>query len=169
MPTNLYGPNDNFDIETSHVLPALIKKCHEAKKNRARKIEIWGTGTPRREFLHVDDMADASVHVISLPDNVIDTCFTRYPGPCFVNVGTGRDCTILELAMMIKKISGFQGELELDPSWPDGTPLKRLDIKRLRELGWQTSISLEEGIKATYGWFLENEGIILRGFYEKNH
>jgi GDP-L-fucose synthase len=158
MPTNLYGPNDNFDLETSHVLPALIKKCHEAKIAGVEKVEIWGTGTPRREFLHVDDMADASVHVMSLPDPVVDTCFIRYPSPCFVNVGTGKDCTILELARKIKQITGFQGKLEFDPSRPDGTPLKRLDITRLRGLGWQGAVSLEEGIKATYDWFVQNEG-----------
>ena len=156
MPTNLYGPNDNFDLETSHVLPALIRKFHEAKLNKSEKVVVWGTGSPRRELLHVDDMADASVHVMSLPDAVIDARLTNYPAPCFVNVGTGKDCTIKELALLVKKITGFTGNLEFDTSKPDGTPLKLLDVSRLEGLGWQAKISLETGIRETYDWFLNN-------------
>ena len=154
MPTNLYGPNDNFDLETSHVLPALIRKFHEAKINRSESVTVWGIGSPRRELLHVDDMADACVHVMSLPDTVIDTYLTHYPEPCFVNVGTGRDCTIKELALLVKEITGFEGRLEFDTSKPDGTPLKLLDVSRLEHLGWQAKISLETGIRETYDWFL---------------
>ncbi|MBA4369136.1 MAG: GDP-fucose synthetase [Desulfobacterium sp.] len=145
MPTNLYGPNDNFDLETSHVLPALIRKFHEARVSNAEKVVVWGTGFPRRELLHVDDMADASVHIMSLPDTVVDTHFTNCPAPCFANVGTGRDCTIKELALLVKKITGFEGNLEFDTSKPNGTPLKLLDVSRLEKLGWQAKISLETG------------------------
>ena len=154
MPTNLYGSNDNFDLETSHVLPALIRKFHEAKLNQSEKVVVWGTGSPRRELLHVDDMADACVHVMSLPDSVIDARLTHYPAPCFVNVGTGKDCTIKELALLVKKITGFAGDLEFDTSKLDGTPLKLLDVSRLEDLGWQAKISLETGIRETYDWFL---------------
>jgi len=154
MPTNLYGPNDNFDLETSHVLPALIRKFHEAKTSHSEKVVIWGTGSPRRELLHVDDMADACVHVVSLPDAVIDAHLTNYPSPCFVNVGTGKDCTIKELAMLIKKQTGFKGSLEFDTSKPDGTPLKLLDVSRLEDLGWKAKMSLETGVKGTYDWFI---------------
>lgn len=155
MPTNLYGPNDNFDLETAHVLPALIRKFQEAKLKHSEKVVIWGTGSPKREFLHVDDMADASVHVMSLPDAVVDDCFINYPTPCFVNVGTGKDCTIKDLARMIKTQIGFSGSLEFDPLKPDGTPLKRLDVSRLKSIGWQSGISLESGIKNTIDWFLK--------------
>lgn len=155
MPTNLYGPNDNFDLETSHVLPALIRKFHEAKLNNNPEVIVWGTGSPRRELLHVDDMADASVFVMSLPDNDIDKHLANYPSPCFVNVGTGIDCTIRELALLVKKHTGFEGKIVFDTSKPDGTPLKLQDVSSLKELGWQSRISLEDGIKDTYEWFLE--------------
>ncbi len=158
MPTNLYGPNDNFDLETSHVLPALIRKFHEARINHAEKVVVWGTGSPRRELLHVDDMADACIYIMSLPDAVIDAHLTHYPSPCFVNVGTGIDCTIKELALLVKDQTGFKGGLEFDTSKPDGTPLKLLDVSRLETLGWKAKISLETGIRETYDWFVREKG-----------
>lgn len=154
MPTNLYGPNDNFSLETSHVLPALIRKFHEARINHYEKVVIWGTGSPRREFLHVDDMADACVHIMSLSDLDIETHLTHYPSPCFVNVGTGKDCTIKELVLLIKELSGFKGSLEFDITRPDGTLVKRLDVSCLKNLGWQAGIPLEDGVRETYDWFV---------------
>jgi len=145
MPTNLYGPNDNFDLETSHVLPALIRKFHEAKVNDEDEVVIWGTGKPRREFLHVDDLADALLFLMN-----------NYSGDQFVNVGVGKDISILELAELIKEIVGFEGEIVNDLSKPDGTPRKLLDVTRLNDLGWEAQISLEKGIKDTYQWFKEN-------------
>jgi GDP-L-fucose synthase len=145
MPTNLYGPNDNFDLETSHVLPALIRKFHEAKVNDENEVVIWGTGKPRREFLHVDDLADALLFLMN-----------NYDGDQFVNVGVGKDISILELAELIKDIVGFEGEIVNDLSKPDGTPRKLLDVSRLNDLGWEAQISLEEGIKDTYKWFKES-------------
>jgi len=145
MPTNLYGPNDNFDLETSHVLPALIRKFHEAKVNDEDEVVIWGTGKPRREFLHVDDLADSLLFLMN-----------NYSGDQFVNVGVGKDISILELAELIKDIVGFEGEIVNDLSKPDGTPRKLLDVTRVNDLGWEAQISLEEGIKDTYQWFKEN-------------
>jgi GDP-L-fucose synthase len=145
MPTNLYGPNDNFDLETSHVLPALIRKFHEAKINDEDKVVIWGTGKPKREFLHVDDLADSLLFLMN-----------NYSGDQFVNVGVGKDISILELAELIKDIVGFEGEIVNDLSKPDGTPRKLLDVSRLNDLGWEAQISLEEGIKDTYEWFKKN-------------
>jgi len=145
MPTNLYGPNDNFDLETSHVLPALIRKFHEAKVNDEDGVIIWGTGKPRREFLHVEDLADALLFLMN-----------NYDGDQFVNIGVGKDISILELAELIKKVVGFEGEIVNDLSKPDGTPRKLLDVSRLNNLGWEAQISLEEGIKDTYQWFKEN-------------
>ncbi len=145
MPTNLYGPNDNFDLETSHVLPALIRKFHEAKVNDKNEVVIWGTGKPKREFLHVDDLADALLFLMN-----------NYNGDEFVNVGVGKDISILELAQLIKDVVGFEGEIVNDLSKPDGTPRKWLDVSRLNDLGWEAQISLEEGIKDTYQWFKEN-------------
>jgi len=145
MPTNLYGPNDNFDLETSHVLPALIRKFHEAKVNDEDEVVIWGTGKPRREFLHVDDLADALLFLMN-----------NYNGNQFVNVGVGKDISILELAELIKDIVGFEGEIVNDLSKPDGTPRKLMDVTRLNDLGWEAQISLEEGIKDTYQWFKKN-------------
>jgi GDP-L-fucose synthase len=155
MPTNLYGPNDNFDLETSHVLPALIRKFHEAKIQGSDNVVIWGTGTPRREFLHVDDMADGSVFVMNLSDSQITDHLSDYPAPCFVNLGTGQDCTIMELAEIIKKAVGYEGKLTFDVTKPDGTLKKLLDVCRLTQLGWSSKISLIDGIEDTYRHFIE--------------
>jgi GDP-L-fucose synthase len=144
MPTNLYGPGDNFDLQSSHVLPALIRKAHEAKLAGAETLEIWGSGTPRREFLHVDDLADACVFLLQ-----------RYSGESHVNVGYGDDVTILELAGMVAEAVGFTGEIVRDVSKPDGTPRKLMDSGLLLGMGWQPRIDLREGIVATYRWFLE--------------
>ena len=145
MPTNLFGPNDNFEPETSHVMPALIQKIHQAKISKAKHVTIWGTGSPKREFLHVDDMASACVFLMD-KDSFKD----------IVNVGSGFDLTIRELAEMICKIIGFTGELNFDTSKPDGPPRKLLDISRLQSLGWQPKFILEDSIASTYSWFLEN-------------
>ncbi len=142
MPTNLYGPGDNFDLETSHVLPALIRKFHEAKEAGDASVTIWGSGKPCREFLHVDDLADACV-----------TLRENYSSPDIVNVGWGRDISILELAKLIQKVVGYDGDIELDPGKLDGTPRKLLDTSRLTALGWTPSISLEQGIQQTYQWY----------------
>jgi GDP-L-fucose synthase len=142
MPTNLYGPGDNFDLKTSHVLPALIRKFHEAKAAGEESVTVWGTGTPRREFLHVDDLADACVFLMR-----------NYSAPEIVNVGWGQDVSILELAELVKDVVGFEGDIELDTSKPDGTPRKLLDTSRLSSLGWQPSIGLENGIRSTYDWY----------------
>ena len=153
MPTNLFGPNDNFDLANSHVLPALIRKFHEAKTAGADQVVVWGTGTPRREFLHVDDMADACAFVMNLDDATAAEAFFSYPRPCFVNVGTGTDSTIGELAVMIKDVVGYTGKIVFDVSKPDGTPQKLLDVSRLHGLGWQASIDLAEGVSRTYQWY----------------
>lgn len=142
MPTNLYGPGDNFDLHTSHVLPALIRRFHEAKESSADSVTIWGTGTPRREFLHVDDLADACVHLLeNSGTNVL------------VNIGTGEDISILGLAELIAEIVGFEGRIECDPSKPDGTPRKLLNVSRLSAHGWSARISLKDGIRSTYEWY----------------
>lgn len=145
MPTNLYGPNDNFDLETSHVMPALIRKFYEAKLKSESEVIVWGTGNPRREFLHVDDMADACVYLMEKYD-------TKEIGE-FVNIGIGRDITIRELAELIKEVVGFEGNIKYDISKPDGTPQKLLDVGRLNALGWESKISFREGIKQTYEWY----------------
>jgi len=145
MPTNLYGPNDNFDLETSHVLPALIRKFHEAKINNKPYVEVWGTGTPRREFLYVDDLADAVIYLMNNYDE-------NEP----LNIGTGKDITIKELAELIKEIVGYEGEIKFDTTKPDGTPRKLLDVSRLHATGWKHKIELREGIQSTYEWFKEN-------------
>ena len=144
MPTNLYGPNDNYDLENSHVLPALIRKIHEAKVQNSPFVEIWGTGNPKREFLYVDDLADASYFLMQ-----------NYQGSEIVNIGTGEDLTIKELALLIKNIIGFSGELKFDTSKPDGTPRKLLDISKLKSLGWIPKTGLSEGIKFAYSDFLK--------------
>ena len=145
MPTNLYGPRDNFDLTTSHVIPALIRKAHEAKISNEAHLVIWGSGNPRREFLHVDDAADALLHLM-----------TSYSGESHINVGCGADMTISELASRIAGVVGFRGSIATDPSKPDGTPRKLLDVSKLSDLGWKPKIPFEEGIASTYRWFLEN-------------
>ncbi len=144
MPTNLYGPGDNFHLETSHVIPALLRKAHEAKLGRASEVSIWGSGTPRREFLHVDDAADAIVHLLE-----------RYSGGHHVNIGSGEDITILELMKLICRVVGFEGKIVTDPSKPDGTPRKLLDVSRLSATGWKPRTSLHDGLADTYAWFLQ--------------
>ena len=146
QPTNLYGPQDNFDLTSSHVVPALMRKAHEARLAGAREMVLWGTGSPRREFLHVDDLADA---LVFLAEN--------YSGEQIVNVGTGEDLTIRELAGKIAAVTGFSGTLAFDPGKPDGTPRKLLDVSALRRLGWTHSIGLDEGLASTYQWFLGHE------------
>ena len=145
MPTNLYGPNDNFDLRTSHVLPALIRKVHEAKQRGEESLIVWGTGTPRREFLHVDDLAGACLFLLE-----------KYDSPEIVNIGRGEDVTIHELARMVCDVLGFGGELVFDPSKPDGAPRKLLDMTKLFALGWQPAISLPDGIRDAYRYFLES-------------
>jgi GDP-L-fucose synthase len=150
MPTNLYGPNDNYDLSTSHVLPALLRKMHEAKMYGASKVSIWGTGSVRREFLHSDDMADACIFLMNLPDAEYESIVRSDIQPPLVNVGCGRDVTIRELAELIRDVVGFKGQLNFDHSKPDGTPRKLLDVSRMNQLGWGARISLRDGIKAVY-------------------
>ena len=145
MPTNLYGPGDNFSLQNSHVLPALLRKIHDAKERGAAEVEVWGTGKPRREFLHVDDLADACVFLMQ-----------NYDGEGWLNIGWGRDETIAELAHTISRVVGFKGALRFDSSKPDGTPRKLLDTSRIRALGWSPRIELEAGIRSTYEWFLNH-------------
>lgn len=144
MPTNLYGPGDNYHPENSHVLPALIRRFHEAKESSAESVTIWGTGTPRREFLHVDDLADALIHILKLNDP-----------PDWVNVGTGEDITILEVAQLVAQVIGYKGKIITDPTKPDGTPRKVTDVTRIRATGWQRAISFEAGLLQTYKNFLD--------------
>jgi len=175
MPTNLYGPGDNFHPENSHVLPALIRRLHEVTHHSSLstsaialatagtqhsdddKVVIWGSGTPRREFLYVDDMADGSLFVMELDDETLSEHLLSYPQPCFMNLGTGEDVTIRELAETIAEIVGFEGELVYDASKLDGAPRKLLDVSRMKKLGWQARTGLREGIEQTYRWFLDNE------------
>ena len=152
MPTNLYGPGDNFDLENSHVLPALIRKFHEAKEGKAATVTVWGTGTPRREFLYVDDMADGCIHLLNLPDEQYNS-LVKDLKPCLINIGIGKDLTIRELAELVREIVGFQGEIVFDTGKPDGTPQKLLDISRMDGLGWQAGTSLREGIERTYEFY----------------
>lgn len=159
MPTNLYGPNDNFDLENSHVIPALIRKFHEAKAAGAGEVTLWGTGSPRREFLHVDDLADACALLMTLPDDVVDSRLLRYPSPPFVNIGTGEDITIAELSSLVKEVIGFRGEISWDTGRPDGTSRKLLDVQRIKGLGWSPRIALREGITATYEWYLSRSEV----------
>jgi GDP-L-fucose synthase len=148
MPTNLYGPNDNYNLNNSHVLPALIRKFHEAKENKSGSVEMWGTGSPLREFLHADDMADACVHLMQ-----------TYSGQKHVNIGCGEDLSIKDLALMIKKIVGYEGEIKHDLSKPDGTPKKLMDVSFLKELGWTYKIKLEDGIRMVYEDFKKKENV----------
>ncbi len=145
MPTNLYGPNDNFDLESSHVLPALIRKFHEAKISGSENVIMWGTGSPKREFLHVDDMAGASIFLMG-----------NYSDPEIINVGTGEDVTIKELGELVKEITGFKGEIKYDTSKPDGTPRKLLNVDKINSVGWKAETSLKQGVSDTYKWFLKN-------------
>ncbi len=151
MPTNLYGPGDNFDLAGSHVLPALLRKCHEARISGAPRVEVWGTGLARREFLHVDDLAEACVFLLRSYSE---------EGP--INVGWGQDISIGELARLIASVVGFQGEMRFDPSRPDGTPRKLLDTSRLTALGWQPKITLKQGLASTYEWYLQAQGGLRR-------
>ena len=155
MPTNLYGPGDNFHQTNSHVLPALLRRFHEAVQVGAEEVLIWGTGTPRREFLHVDDMAAACIFLLSLPKDVYAA--NTKPMLSHINVGTGRDESIADLARTIAQVSGFDGRISYDTTKPDGTPRKMLDVSRLTNIGWQASIPLEEGIRQTYDWYLANQ------------
>ncbi len=152
MPTNLYGPNDNFDLKTSHVLPALIRKFHEAKISNNDYVEIWGTGNPRREFLYVEDLADA-IYFFTKNINAKDIYDL---GITHINIGTGQDISIKELAMLVKEIVDYKGEMKFDTTKPDGTPRKLLDVSRLHNFGWKHKTGLREGIEKTYRWFLEN-------------
>ena len=149
MPTNLYGPDDNFDLNTSHVLPALLRKAHRAKVAAEASIEVWGTGTPKRELLYSDDMARACVHLMQLDRATFDGLLNEEQAP-LVNIGTGEDCTIRELAETVSRVVGFEGELRFDTSKPDGTPRKLLDVEKIKGLGWSPEISLEAGIRRTY-------------------
>lgn len=155
MPTNLYGPNDNFHPENSHVIPGLIRRFHEAKLNNLKEVVAWGTGKPMREFLYVDDMAAACVHVMELENSIyienIDPMLSH------INVGTGVDCTIRELVVTIAKVVGYEGTISFDTSKPDGTPRKLMDVSRLKSLGWQYKVSLEDGLTRSYHWFLANQ------------
>ncbi len=144
MPTNLYGPGDNFDLQNSHVLPAMIRRFHEAKLGGAPSVTIWGTGTPRREFLHVDDMAEACVFLMQ-----------HYSDAMHVNVGVGEDLTIMELARLVADVVGYPGEIVTDPSKPDGTPRKLMDVRRLHAMGWEARVKLADGVTQTYRWFLD--------------
>ncbi len=148
MPTNLYGPHDNFDLKTSHVLPALIRKFHEAKQGHMPSVEIWGTGTPKREFLYIDDLSDACLHLME-----------RYDSSEIVNIGVGEDIAIADLAALVKEVTGYKGEIVYDGSKPDGTPRKLLDVSKLDFLGWKAKTDLRDGIKKTYEWYVEQERI----------
>jgi GDP-L-fucose synthase len=152
MPTNLYGPGDNFSLENSHVLPALMRKFHEAKTSGAAEVVVWGTGSPRREFLYVDDLADAALFLMR-----------NYSAGELVNVGCGEDLTILELAQTVAEVVGFQGRLRFDASKPDGTPRKLLDVSRLSALGWKAQVPLRDGLERTYRWYLEHQGDLRAG------
>ena len=154
MPTNLYGPGDNFHPENSHVVPALIRRFHEAVRDGTPEVVIWGTGTPYREFLHVDDMAEASLFVLDLDKATYEA--NTDPMLSHINVGTGQDVTIAELAHTIARITGFEGQVSFDPSKPDGTPRKLMDVSRLAAMGWRARIGLEEGLRDAYEWFLTN-------------
>jgi len=145
MPTNMYGPGDNFDLENSHVLPALIRKFHDAKLSGASSVTLWGTGSPRREFLHADDLGRACLFLLE-----------RYDEDLAINVGVGKDVSIQELAEKIQTVVGFNGQIEWDASKPDGTPRKLLDVTRISDLGWRASVELKEGISSTYEWFTKS-------------
>jgi GDP-L-fucose synthase len=155
MPTNLYGPGDNFHREDAHVVPALLRRFHEAAQANTKAVTIWGSGTPRREFLHVDDMAAASVHVMELDPQTYWSAAS--PTMSHINVGSGEDCTIAELAQLVADVTGFDGRIEFDRSKPDGTPRKLLDVSLLHSLGWRDAVKLPDGLKDTYAWFLHHQ------------
>jgi GDP-L-fucose synthase len=155
MPTNLYGPGDNFHPENSHVLPALIRRFHEAAQEGREEVVIWGSGKPRREFLHVDDMAEASLFVMDLDKTTYDA--NTEPMLSHINVGTGTDISILELAQLVARVTGFEGRITTDPSKPDGTMRKLMDVGRLADMGWTAQVELEDGVRTTYRWFLDNQ------------
>ena len=154
MPTNLYGPHDNYHPQNSHVIPALLRRFHEAVQRGDEEVVIWGSGTPLREFLHVDDMAAACIHVMELDDALYRD--NTQPMLSHINVGTGVDCSIRELAETVARVTGFSGHLSFDASKPDGTPRKLMDVSRLRALGWQSGICLEDGLRDAYGWYVDN-------------
>jgi nucleoside-diphosphate-sugar epimerase len=158
MPTNLYGPGDNFHPENSHVLPGLMRRFHAAVSDKRSSVTIWGTGSPRREFLHVDDMAEASVFVLNLPRSIYDE--NTQPMLSHINVGTGVDVSISDLTEIMAEVTGFEGEIVYDSSKPDGTLRKLMDVDRLAHMGWTARIPLQQGIRATYAWFLENESVV---------
>jgi nucleoside-diphosphate-sugar epimerase len=160
MPTNLYGPGDNFHPDNSHVLPALIRRFHEAAQAGDEVVTIWGSGTPRREFLHVDDMAEASLFVLDLDRATYDA--NTEPMLSHINVGCGTDVSIMELAQMVADVTGFKGSIANDPSKPDGTMRKLMDVSRLADMGWRARVGLEEGLQGTYDWFLENQDAVRR-------
>ena len=155
MPTNLYGPGDNFHLENSHVIPALIRRFHEAKKQEASEVFIWGSGRARREFLHVNDLAAGAIYIMTISAKELRS--TSEDEPNHINIGTGQDLTILDLAMKIADIIGFEGEIKTKKELPDGTPRKLLDVNRIKRLGWMPSIKLDDGLRETYDWFLSNE------------
>jgi GDP-L-fucose synthase len=153
MPSNLYGINDNFHPENSHVIPALIRRFHQAKINNDKKVIVWGTGNARREFLYVDDMAEASLFVLELDEQTYK--MNTQPMVSHINVGSGKDVTIKELAEIIKKVVGFKGDLVYDNTKPDGAPKKLIDVNRLQNMGWSSKVDLKEGIQRTYSWYLK--------------
>lgn len=157
MPTNLYGPGDNFHQTNSHVIPAMMRRFHEAVRDGNAEVTVWGTGAPRRKFVHVDDMAEASLFVMMLDKDVYAA--NTNPMLSHINVGTGQDVSIRDLAVMMANVTGFQGRLVFDTSKPDGTPRKLLDVSRLENLGWRAAIDLKEGLEATYRWFVENRDL----------
>lgn len=155
MPNNLYGPGDNYDLTGSHVLPALLRKFHEAKQSGSPNVTVWGTGTPLREFMHVDDLADASLFLMLLDDDRYESVLTYSDAPALINVGSGQEISIAGLARMVQQVVGFEGELVFDTDKPDGTPRKLADSSRLHALGWKHSIELEDGVRDAYRWFVE--------------
>ncbi len=156
MPNNLYGPNDNFDLEKSHVLPAMIRKCHEAKQRGDSSVTIWGTGTPLREFLQVDDLAAACLFLMNLEESRYDALLQDPDAPALINVGSGQEISIRALALLVQDVVGFAGELVFDTEKPDGTPRKLADSSRIHALGWQHTVAMRDGITGAYRWFLEN-------------
>ncbi len=158
MPNNLYGPNDNFDLTNSHVLPALLRKFHEAKVNGADTVTVWGSGSPLREFMHVDDLAEASLFLMNQSEETYSSLLSYEPAPALINVGSGQEVSIAELARMIKNAVGFDGQLFFDTSKPDGTPRKLADSSRLLNLGWRHRIDLKDGLRDAYSWFMKNCG-----------